>query len=97
MVRAIDDEDVTRHAGSSQPFGVRHVLVVEEVVAADADPRRRRSGEVVGAGRRRLWVDVGAGGRLTETALAAIPPDEFWAVFAEAQALLRPDAVTEKN
>ena len=79
------------------------VALADDAIADRMQDRARLMQIHVDCVLRRLVLERGgqglerAGGRLTETALAAIPPDEFWAVFAEAQALLRPDAVTEKN
>ena len=60
--RAVDQVQVARNAGFAEPPRVHDVLVVEEVVRADADPRGRQAGQVVPPGRRCVRRDAVAAG-----------------------------------
>ena len=51
MEGAGDHFDFARHAGVLQSFGVREILIVKQVVGADADPCRRQPAQVVLPGR----------------------------------------------
>jgi len=56
---AWNDFDTARHPRVGQPFRVGQIFVVEQVVGADADPRRRQPAEVVPArGNCHLWVGI---------------------------------------
>jgi hypothetical protein len=39
--------DFARHPGADQAFGIGEILVMEQVMSADANPRRRKPAEVV--------------------------------------------------
>ncbi|MEU5318546.1 hypothetical protein AB0G67_17710 [Streptomyces sp. NPDC021056] len=61
MEGAGDDVEVPGTAAVAQPTRVRDDFVVEEVEGADADPGRRKTGEILAAGRGRVRGDVRAG------------------------------------
>jgi hypothetical protein len=57
-----DDVEVARDAAVAEPARVFDVLVVEEIEGADADPGRRKTGEILAAGRGRVRGDVSKAG-----------------------------------
>ena len=84
MESAGDDVEVAGDAAVAQPARVLDVFVVEEVEGADADPGRRKTGEILAAGCGRVRGDVRARDGVAEVGRPAV-----------SVALGRPDAHLE--
>ena len=83
---SVDDDELAGDAGRAQAFGIRNVLVVEEIERADADPRGVENKPAARRGRRFRGITardtIGPKGQLANSITPRLSPGPAAATLA---------------